>query len=250
LPRARRYHTGTFGLIYDKRQPWETDTHLPLYVRGPGIPRGSTVPALVTMPDLAATFLDMAGLPVPDTFDGTSWLPWAATGATAGDAAADADADADAAAGAGAGAPRATPPARLFSLVEYVGESSGGGDGAVCARTEGSPMFCGSDGVYRTPPYFNGSAVCVCQDATNNTYGCLRAHTPAGDNYRYCEFTDDARTVEFFNYTQDPYELVNAASSLLPDARSALSARLAAARSCAGAAACDALLAQPLDLAE
>ena len=220
-PHTRSYHTGTFGLIYDKRQPWETDTHLPLYARGPGIVPGSSVPALVTMPDLAATFLDMAGLPAPASFDGTSWLPWAAPAAA-----------------------RATPVARQVSLVEYAGESSGGGDGPACARTEGSPMFCGSDGDYRTPPYFNGSTVCVCQDATNNTYQCLRAHTASGSNYRYCEFVDDVHTVEFFDYKQDPYELVNAAGSLPPTTRSALSAILTAAKACVGSAACDAVLAQ------
>ena len=216
------YHTGTFGLIYDKRQPWETDVHVPLYARGPGIAARTNVSALVSMPDLAATFLDMAGVPAPDAFDGTSWLPWATGGAAH------------------------APPARQFALVEYAGESSGGGDGAVCARTEGSPMFCGSDGTYRLPPLFNGSAVCVCQDAVNNTYQCLRAHTAAGENYRYCEFQDAVHTVEYFDFAVDPYELHNAAATLTPSRKAALSARLAAAKTCVGSAACDAILAQPL----
>jgi N-acetylglucosamine-6-sulfatase len=216
------YHTGTFGLIYDKRQPWETDVHVPLFARGPGIAAGTNVSALVSMPDLAATFLDMAGLQPPAAFDGTSWLPWVTGGA----------------------AP--LPPARQFALVEYVGESSGGGDGAVCARTEGSPMFCGSDGTYRLPPLFNGSAVCVCQDSANSTYQCLRAHTSAGENYRYCEFQDAANTVEYFDFAVDRYELHNAAATLTPTRKAALSARLAAAKACVGSAACDAVLAQPL----
>ena len=107
-------------------------------------------------------------------------------------------------------------------------------------------MFCGSDGTYRLPPFFNGSALCVCQDSSNSTYQCLRAHTAAGENYRYCEFQDAIGTVEYVDYARDPYELVNAAASLPPAHRAALSARLAAVRGCAGSAACDALLSQPL----
>ena len=59
------YHMGQFGLIYDKRQPWETDVHLPLFVRGPGVKAGSTLSSLVSMPDLSATLLDIAGVPPP-----------------------------------------------------------------------------------------------------------------------------------------------------------------------------------------
>ncbi|EEC10043.1 sulfatase, putative [Ixodes scapularis] len=34
------YHLGQFSQPKDKRQPYETDIHVPLLVRGPGIPAG------------------------------------------------------------------------------------------------------------------------------------------------------------------------------------------------------------------
>jgi hypothetical protein len=91
----------------------------------------------------------------------------------------------------------------------------------------------------------------VCQDATNNTYACLRVRDAAAvppTDYRYCEFVDDVGTVEYFDYVADPYELTNLAPSLPPATKAALSARLAAATACKGAAACDRLLTTPIML--
>jgi N-acetylglucosamine-6-sulfatase len=217
------YHVGTFGFIYDKREPWLTDTHLPLFIRGPGIPPATTSDALVTMPDVSATLLDIAGVPLPAHYDGASFLPFAQGTA---------------------------PGARLMDLVEYHGETSDGGDGAVCARTHGTGMFCNPDGNYSTPPYFYGAPLCVCQDVANNTYNCLRVYdgagTGGGNNFRYCEFADDAGTVEFFNYTSDPFELSNGAAALDPAFKSALHTRLASAAACIGSAACQTLLTTPI----
>ena len=154
------YHMGQFGLIYDKRQPWETDVHIPLFVKGPGVAPGSALTSLVSMPDLSATLLDIAGVAAPPQFDGSSILP-----ALRGEAPA-------------AGAER------LMVLVEYVGETAdGGGSDPACAQTGGTDLFCGADGNYSIPPFFYGAPLCVCQDSANNTYGCLRVRTGAA-NYR------------------------------------------------------------------
>lgn len=216
------YHMGQFGLIYDKRQPWETDVHLPLFVRGPGVKAGTTLPDLVSMPDLSATVLDIAGVAVPPQFDGSSILP-----ALRGEAPA-------------AGAER------LMVLVEYTGETAdGGGSDPACAQTGGTNLFCGGDGNYTVPPFFYGEMLCACQDSANNTYSCLRVRTGAA-NYRYCEFLDDAKMVEYADEAADPYELTNAAKGLAPTMRKALSARLAALHACKGAKQCDPLLATPI----
>lgn len=111
------YHAGAYGLVYDKRNAFETDTHLPMLVRGPGIAPGAAVGAPVSMTDLSATFLDMAGLPAPAHFDSASMLPFA----------------------------RAAPPApRVATFIEYVGEGGGGGGpGGVCRRTSGdNSLMC------------------------------------------------------------------------------------------------------------
>ncbi|XP_033225479.1 N-acetylglucosamine-6-sulfatase-like isoform X2 [Belonocnema kinseyi] len=65
------YHVGQFGMPLDKRQPYETDIHIPLYIRGPGIEQ-SKIAAPVSSVDMFATILDIAGLEYFS--DGTSLL--------------------------------------------------------------------------------------------------------------------------------------------------------------------------------
>ena len=250
-----------YGLVYDKRNPFETDTHLPLLIRGPGIAPGTASATPVSMPDISATLLDMAGLPVPAYFDGSSvlglvqqagWRQQQRQGA-------------------------APPAPRLATLLEYTGEGGGGGDKTLCPATAGdNSLYCNGANNYSQPPYWFGSDFCMCQDALNNTYSCLRvvqgasaapeaaamlsaqgspaAAAVAGGaaaaalDYRYCEFKDRVGTVEFFNLTADPHELVNTAGSLSKAARQTLSARLAAVRACKGYAECGPLLAEPIVL--
>lgn len=235
------YHTGQYGLVYDKRNPFETDTHLPLVVRGPGVAAGTAVAAPVHMTDLSATFLDMAGVPVPAEFDSISILPLL----------------------------RPSPPApRVAAYIEYAGEGGGGGPRPICARTADDPtLMCNGPNNYSVPPYWFGGDFCMCQDSMNNTYSCIRVvaganateekaqmlsrtglpHAPpAATDMRYCEYQDGARTVEYFDYTSDPYELVNKAGVMPPALKAAFSARLAALNACKGAAECSPLLTQPI----
>lgn len=235
------YHTGQFGLVYDKRNPFEADTHLPMLIRGPGVAPGLAVGAPFSMVDLSATLLDMAGVSPPPQFDGATMLPFARP---------------------------APPQPRLATLIEYVGEGGDGGPARLCPATTGKKnIMCNPAGNYSIPPFFFGEDFCLCQDAFNNTYSCLRfvggAHAdaekaqmlspgavphapPANVDFRYCEFKDEVATVEFFDLATDPYELNNTAASLEPAVKAKLSARLAAARACKGAAACDAVLSAPL----
>ena len=61
------YHLGQFNLAGGKQTPYEEDVHLPLYIRGPGVAAGSTIPHLVANIDLAVTFADLAGVNVRNT---------------------------------------------------------------------------------------------------------------------------------------------------------------------------------------
>jgi N-acetylglucosamine-6-sulfatase len=66
------YHMGEYRLNPGKQTAFETDTHVPLIVTGPGVPAGKTVSQLTSNIDLCPTFETLAGLPVPATVDGHS----------------------------------------------------------------------------------------------------------------------------------------------------------------------------------
>lgn len=65
------WYLGELGL-YDKRFMYEPGLRVPLIVRGPGIKPGSTPTQFVANIDLAPTFLDLAGLPIPESMQGRS----------------------------------------------------------------------------------------------------------------------------------------------------------------------------------
>jgi arylsulfatase A-like enzyme len=68
------WYLGDLGL-YDKRFMYEPGLRVPLLVRGPGIKAGSSPEQFVANIDLAPTFLDLAGLPIPDSMQGRSLVP-------------------------------------------------------------------------------------------------------------------------------------------------------------------------------
>ena len=68
------WYLGDLGL-YDKRFMYEPGLRVPLIASGPGIRAGITPDQLVANIDLAPTILDLAGLPVPESMQGTSLAP-------------------------------------------------------------------------------------------------------------------------------------------------------------------------------
>jgi arylsulfatase A-like enzyme len=68
------WYLGDLGL-YDKRFMYEPGLHMPLIARGPGVKAGLVPEQLVANIDLAPTFLDLAGLPMPDSMQGRSIAP-------------------------------------------------------------------------------------------------------------------------------------------------------------------------------
>ncbi|WGX95503.1 sulfatase [Nocardioides sp. L-11A] len=59
-----------------KRFHYDESLRVPLYMRGPGLPRGVVVPTAVTVPDLTATILAATGVTPPRPLDGVDVLPW------------------------------------------------------------------------------------------------------------------------------------------------------------------------------
>ena len=68
------WYLGDLGL-YDKRFSYEPGLRAPLLARGPGVKAGHVPAQFVGNADLAPTFLDLAGLPVPDSMQGRSLAP-------------------------------------------------------------------------------------------------------------------------------------------------------------------------------
>jgi arylsulfatase A-like enzyme len=59
-----------------KANVYDAGTREPLLVRWPGVvPAGQVIDGFVSLTDLAPTFLEAAGLPVPGDMHGRSWLP-------------------------------------------------------------------------------------------------------------------------------------------------------------------------------
>ncbi|MFC7495112.1 MULTISPECIES: sulfatase [unclassified Nocardioides] len=55
---------------------YEESVGIPIYMRGPGLPAGVTVPTAVTNPDIAATILAATRTEPPRPLDGVDILPW------------------------------------------------------------------------------------------------------------------------------------------------------------------------------
>ena len=60
---------------WNKGIPLEPSVHVPLIVQGPGIVEGCQTDALVELCDLAGTFLELAGLRVPERWDSRPFIP-------------------------------------------------------------------------------------------------------------------------------------------------------------------------------
>lgn len=58
-----------------KRSPHESSIHVPLVFEGPGFNRGLKIPEIVSHVDLAPSLLAAAGLPIPASMQGHSFLP-------------------------------------------------------------------------------------------------------------------------------------------------------------------------------
>jgi arylsulfatase A-like enzyme len=68
------WYMGDLGL-YDKRFMYEPGLRIPLIAQGPGIKAGSLPAQFVSNIDFAPTFLDLAGLPIPESMQGRSLVP-------------------------------------------------------------------------------------------------------------------------------------------------------------------------------
>lgn len=69
------FQLGELNILMDKRHVYDWDTRIHLLARGPGIRPGTTWSQPATQVDMAATWLGLAGITPPSTFDGKSIAP-------------------------------------------------------------------------------------------------------------------------------------------------------------------------------
>ncbi|XP_035039929.1 glucosamine (N-acetyl)-6-sulfatase (Sanfilippo disease IIID), b isoform X1 [Hippoglossus stenolepis] len=191
------YHTGQFSLPIDKRQLYEFDIRIPLLVRGPGIKPNQTLKAPVLNIDLAPTIMDITGLNLSSVnVDGQSFLSQMAPSLRNGSV-------------------------RPFFLVEYTGEGHPTTDPA-CPKLGPGVSVCAQC-----------FPDCVCEDAYNNTYACVRTLN-GNNNLQYCEFADSESFVEVYNLTSDPHQLENIVKKVDPTILQEMNQRLIKLQSCEG----------------
>ncbi|XP_062862609.1 N-acetylglucosamine-6-sulfatase [Trichomycterus rosablanca] len=187
------YHTGQFSLPIDKRQLYEFDIRVPLLVRGPNIKPNQTSSLLVANIDLGPTILDMAGFDLNKTQMDGSSFLPIMVG-------------------------KENITWRTDFLVEYEGEGSKVSDPA-CPSLGPGVSQCFPD--------------CVCEDAYNNTYACVRTVSKT-ENLQYCEFDDNEVFVEVYNLTADPFQLTNIAKTIDQEVLEKMNHRLMMLQSCSG----------------
>lgn len=64
------YHIGNHRLQAGKSTCYEEDVNIPMYIRGPGVPKQKTVYYPTTHTDVAPTIFQLAGIPLRPEFDG------------------------------------------------------------------------------------------------------------------------------------------------------------------------------------
>uniref|UniRef100_A0A8D0MS68 N-acetylglucosamine-6-sulfatase n=1 Tax=Sus scrofa TaxID=9823 RepID=A0A8D0MS68_PIG len=187
------YHTGQFSLPIDKRQLYEFDIKVPLLVRGPGVKPNQTTKMLVANIDLGPTILDIAGYNLNKTQMDGMSFLPILKGAS-------------------------NLTWRSDVLVEYQGEGRNVTD-PTCPSLSPGVSQCFPD--------------CVCEDAYNNTYACVRTMSHLW-NLQYCEFDDQEVFVEVYNLTADPHQINNIAKSIDPELLGKMNYRLMMLQSCSG----------------
>jgi arylsulfatase A-like enzyme len=194
------FHLGQHRLQPGKKTPYEEDIHVPLLVRGPGVPAGARTDALAANVDLAPTFAELAGATLPGHPDGRSLVRFLAPALAPFDSAQGAG---DSAQGAGDSAQGAADWRRMVLLEQFQDEPPGRAGGV------------------EEPPDPG--------DASGSVPTHIGLRTAS---YTYVEYGTGER--ELYDLRRDPYEVDSLHARADPQLLARLSDLLHALASCAG----------------
>ncbi|MGZ4704671.1 MAG: sulfatase family protein [Acidimicrobiales bacterium] len=198
------FHLGQHRMPAGKQTAYETDIHLPLLVRGPGIAAGGHVQAITGDVDLAPTIADLGGARLTDSPDGRSLEPFLH------------------------GRPPDPAEWRQAFLLEHWNVST-------------APQDRSGSGQLEPDDLDQGGAASDAGGATSSTtsttirVGAAVSNIPEFQGlrvagYTYVEYATGEK--ELYDLTRDPDELVNLASSADRTLLAALHQRLEDLRSC------------------
>lgn len=174
------FHLGQFSLPQDKRQLYEFDVRVPFMIRGPGVMANKTSQSPILNIDIAPTIVELAGGKAPESMDGRSILPLLK-----------------------ADFQKSQKEKNVEWRTDFLVQHYGEGD----LKIAGCPEL--SAGVSCCWPN------CVCEDAWNNTYSCVRSLSQSED-MMYCEFADKEAFVELYDVKKDPAQLNNIVKGASP----------------------------------
>lgn len=218
------FHLGQHRLPSGKQTAYETDIHLPLIIRGPGIAAGRHVSDIAGNVDLSPTFAAIAGATMTDDPDGRSLL-----GLTQSD--------------------RNSPPWRSSFLLEHWTESSTAPDNPEGPQTEpADPDQTGDVTTDSTTPGAApadlptggpdlGDATAKNPTTTERKGKAALTNIPEYQGlrtaqYTYVEYVTGER--ELYDLKADPDELNNLAATADPALLASLAQRLKELRDCRG----------------
>jgi arylsulfatase A-like enzyme len=221
------FHLGQHRLPPGKQTAYDEDIHVPLIVRGPGIPAGSTTDRIAMNVDLAPTIAALAGAKAPAFVDGRSLVPLLRTpdAPRRWRTAAFVEHYANARSGT-----RRTPPGRTLPSTSTTQPASAFAPGAPVA-----PKNPDDDAGYNQQGIQGARPTPRPPDNAINPYGIAIPSYQAvrTARYLYVEYPTGER--QLFDVVNDPYELHNIVATAPPAVVHRLSQRLAALAICKGA---------------
>jgi arylsulfatase A-like enzyme len=213
------FHLGEHRLPPGKQTAFEEDIHVPLVVRGPGVPKGKTVDTLAENVDLAPTFAALGHAKVPDFVNGQSLVPaFHGTTASSQRSAVLVEHYAD-------------TPDELGARKQRKAQKRQGAQATTAKTSEpdddASPPVAGLPTSGPTAPVLQAGQV---PRVLIPSYAALRT-----DRYTYVEYTATGER-ELYDLTTDPFELHNIAATADPALVAGLAKQLNALRTCTGVA--------------